>query len=649
MENEKFGVELELVTSKFSQKMESIKSKISNFGKMAKANLETGMYMDISQAKTDLQTLQNELKQLTSSTYEWTPLETGEIVDTKDRIAQLNTKIADLKKDINTFETSKIAKIGRIFTAIKGPIDKIKTSIKGSKDGMNEFEASVNKTFKSGISSIKRFALSLFGIQSIWRAVSRASSAYLSQDIELSNKLQAVWVGLGSIFAPIIEKVADFFLKLVGYINVFIKALTGVDLLGKAMAKANTNTKKTSKSVKELKGQLAGFDEINNIADDSSSGDSGATVPDVSWTDAFANVQLDTSWTEAITNFGNWVRDNWQLVVVGITGIALVIGALNLASTLAGVGLTGMLIPLLAIAVGVTGLISLVLGIIELFKEGGDQTKAWTLILGGLVAIVIAVGIAFGAIPMAIAAVVAAVTAGVLWIIKNWEDVKSTIQKGLEAIKKFFLNCFTTLKDLVVNFPVFLKSKFGLVGELIAQPFEIGIKTIKGVWNGAKQFFQGVKDFFVGIFTLDGAKITSGLKSMLSGMGNIIIAFIEGAINGFLIPINSAIKIINKIPGVDIPQLSVKIPRFPSLDVGTNYVPEDQFAYIHKGEAVVPKKFNNDTFFGNGNEETNELLRELIEVIEDKDSNTYLDGKVIGKVARDYIVNQNRIMGRSVI
>jgi hypothetical protein len=33
----------------------------------------------------------------------------------------------------------------------------------------------------------------------------------------------------------------------------------------------------------------------------------------------------------------------------------------------------------------------------------------------------------------------------------------------------------------------------------------------------------------------------------------------------------------------------------PSFDVGTNYVPKDMLAMVHEGEAIIPKKYNNDS------------------------------------------------------
>src|SRR5699024_10432985 len=83
---------------------------------------------------------------------------------------------------------------------------------------------------------------------------------------------------------------------------------------------------------------------------------------------------------------------------------------------------------------------------------------------------------------------------------------------------------------------------------------------------------------------------------------------------------------------------------------GTNFVPEDQFAFLHKGEAVVPKEYNQPTdamvllakfgkmMKGKGSSKDyasktdNRLLEATLEqnkillALLNKDNNTYIDG-----------------------
>lgn len=87
----------------------------------------------------------------------------------------------------------------------------------------------------------------------------------------------------------------------------------------------------------------------------------------------------------------------------------------------------------------------------------------------------------------------------------------------------------------------------------------------------------------------------------------------------------------------------------PRLDVGTNYVPQDQVAMIHKGEAVIPKKFNSKEYFGSGNEETNAKLDTVIEAIKDIEINPYTTIRDVGKASLSYINTKSRQLGESVV
>ena len=87
----------------------------------------------------------------------------------------------------------------------------------------------------------------------------------------------------------------------------------------------------------------------------------------------------------------------------------------------------------------------------------------------------------------------------------------------------------------------------------------------------------------------------------------------------------------------------------PRLDVGTNYVPQDQVAMIHKGEAIIPKKFNSKEYFGGGNEETNAKLDAVIEAIKDIEINPYTTIRDVGKASLSYINTKSRQLGESVV
>lgn len=203
-------------------------------------------------------------------------------------------------------------------------------------DSKGKSSVNATKLFKK----LKRVGLALFSIRSAYTLVSRASSAYLSKDTELAEKLQSVWVGLGSFLAPLLEYLSNMLLKMVGYLNVFVKALTGIDFVAKANAKA---LNKQAKAQKNLNKQMLSFDEINKLEDttsESGSASGGSGLIELP--------ELDDKMVKKLQDLAYWLRENWDLIkAVGIA-LGIAFGAAKIAqlvgniSTLIGGGGKGI-------------------------------------------------------------------------------------------------------------------------------------------------------------------------------------------------------------------------------------------------------------------------------------------------------------------
>ena len=230
------------------------------------------------------------------------------------------------------------------------------------------------------LKGIKKLALGIIGIRSLYGLAQKASGAYLSKDTELAEKLQSVWVGLGSFLAPLLEKLSNLMLKAVGYINVFVKALTGVDYIANANAKALNKQAKAQANLNKQTQQYD-FDVIRTQQEQTSGGgiDTGMS--------GMINIpELDQGLVEKLQNLAYWLKENKTLVeAVGIT-LGLVFGvsaikklATNIATLIgtggagavAGTGLAGLaaLLAYLAIGFEIVLITKGVLEAIENYKE----------------------------------------------------------------------------------------------------------------------------------------------------------------------------------------------------------------------------------------------------------------------------------------
>lgn len=256
----------------------------------------------------------------------------GTELDTKNFEAQINRledKLDTLEQEYATALKDKDfpdEELKRYASEIEQTKNKI-ISLRQQQEKLNDTNKKTD--YSKLTSSLKRFGLAMFGIQSIYRAVSRASSSYLSQDIELAEKLRSVWVGLGSFMEPVLQAVSNGLLTALGYLNEFVKALTGVDFIARANAKA---LQKQAQAQKNLNKQNYDFDVIRTQQDTSTSGSTSAS------SGLIQIPELDDRIVKKLQKLAITLKDNWWWIKK--VGIALlgVFGAVAIAKFLSGIG-----------------------------------------------------------------------------------------------------------------------------------------------------------------------------------------------------------------------------------------------------------------------------------------------------------------------
>ena len=218
----------------------------------------------------------------------------------------------------------------------------------------------MNDAFSKGLRSARNLVVGIIGVRSAYMLARRAASAYMSENEELTKKMQSAWVGLGAFLEPFLSFVADAMLKLVGYLNVFIKALTGTDYIARANAKAiEKQAKAQSKLNKEMdKYQNYDFDVIRTQQSSYSGYEASGGE-----TSGLINIpELNANIVKKLQDLAHWLKENKNLIeavgiALGITFGAAAIGkllsniGLLIGSSAMGTGLLGLLAILSSIAI----------------------------------------------------------------------------------------------------------------------------------------------------------------------------------------------------------------------------------------------------------------------------------------------------------
>ena len=449
-------------------------------------------------------------------------------------------------------------------------------------------------------------------------AIARLKGALLTLVQPLVNIIIPAFTKFVNILAAIINKIASVFAVLTG------KTVESSKAAAEALNKQTSALNGTGAAAKEAKKQLLGFDEINQLTEDTSGGGggSGTIAPDFSGFDDTED-ELNTilglvgaiatgllAWkiaslfTDSLSMIGGialaaagafalvyfWL-DAWnngidmQNFLGMLAGVAALAGGLAIAfgSTAAGIALV------------IGGLAMLVVGIKDVIENGFTLENTLT-IIAGLLAAGLGIGLLTGNwIPLLIAGIAAALIALVSFT-GHGEELINGLKETIDGFGKFFKVVFSGDMEMTAEglkqIWDGLKNTWNAVIDSIRDAWNMFIEWLRGknpelaaifetygklaadLYNTAKQILSGFITFISGVFTGDWNRAWEGVKEIFRGIWNRIVAILEGAINLIIGGINWMIRQLNKIQikapgwlgggtiGFNIPAIStVSIPR----------------------------------------------------------------------------------------
>lgn len=464
----------------------------------------------------------------------------------ENRLRKLQSQGQNTGKEISSAFDKIKAKIKSAGTHLAGLGGKFKNALSGSKNLGKTFTS----TFNNGIKSIKRFAMGLLSVRTAVSMVSKAMQSYLSYDTQLSNSIQNCWNVLGSLLAPILEFVISLFSKAVSYVNAFVEALTGINLVARANKKALDSQ---AKSTKKLSDTQSSLDEFHTVSTDTGSGNDNKpiTVEPVDmdkldflfdWIDKAKKLlatlfdPIKEAWDnkgkafidslknafEGIKSLGIavfssifevWTNGTGQKIVENIlemwTNVFNIVGALSqaLANAWNNAGNGTAIIQAIA---------DIFIGIQDIVKNIANSLLNWVMSDNFQSALNVVLGILadlFGYAQEIMA-----------WVVTMYETY-------LAPVVDKVLDCISRIIIAIGSVWEFLKPIIDTIIDVIMNVLEPVIDGLCGIIGGIIDALSGVMDFITGVFTGDWSKAWEGLKTFLGGIIDAVASLFTGLFN----------------------------------------------------------------------------------------------------------------------
>lgn len=470
----------------------------------------------------------------------------ADIEKLENRLKKLQNQGRNAGEEVSSAFDKIKAKIKSAGTHIASLGSKFKATLSSSK-GLGK---SFTSTFNNGIKSIKKFALGLLSVRTAFSMVSRAMQSYLSYDTQLSNSIQNCWNVLGSLLAPILEFVISLFSKAVSYVNAFVEALTGINLVARANKKALDSQ---AKSTKKLSDTQSSLDEFHTVSTDTGSGNDNKpiTVEPVDmdkldflfdWIDKAKKLlatlfdPIKEAWDnkgkafidslknafEGIKSLGIavfssifevWTNGTGQKIVENIlemwTNVFNIVGALSQAIANAwnnaGNG-TAIIQAIADIFIGIQDIVNSIANSLLNWVMSDNFQSALNVVLGILADL-------FGYAQEIMA-----------WVVTMYETY-------LAPVVDKVLDCISRIIIAIGSVWEFLKPIIDTIIDVIMNVLEPVIDGLCGIIGGIIDALSGVMDFITGVFTGDWSKAWEGLKTFLGGIIDAVASLFTGLFN----------------------------------------------------------------------------------------------------------------------
>lgn len=279
---------------------------LSSTGTKSDINQATAMQGDIDVAAAKFETLSARSDQLTvkllhaKDTASKLATEIGKTAEetnkTTDGTTKTNSKLNETVRRAKELAKKFAVDVVKSLSSVLNGLKKIGTKLLyitgiSKRFGNNDMSSGINR----GIKSLAKYALALFSIRSIYSMLSRAANNWLNSDNiaaqQMKSNIDYLWSSVSNALAPALEFIVSLLYKLLSLVNSVLMTFFGINLFAEGLASSTSssasNLSDASKAAKELKRQMAGFDEMNtlnfNKDTDSNSGSggggSGAVAP----------------------------------------------------------------------------------------------------------------------------------------------------------------------------------------------------------------------------------------------------------------------------------------------------------------------------------------------------------------------------------